>query len=72
MLAYSHQGHLLHREQKCIFRKVCEMLVSCLVKGLDQTNHWKGQMVAALEGVVWVLSYDKSSELEEWWAAALR
>lgn len=48
------------------------MLVSCLVKGLDQTSHWKGQMVAALEGAVWVLSYDKSSELEEWWAAALR
>lgn len=48
------------------------MLVSCLVKGLDQTSHWKGQMVAALEGAVWVLSYDKSSELEEWWATALR
>lgn len=48
------------------------MLVSRLVKGLDQTSHWKGQMVAALEGAVWVLSYDKSSELEEWWAAALR
>lgn len=26
------------------------MLVSRLVKGLDQTSHWKGQMVAALEG----------------------